>query len=243
MSTLEERLDRMERRLLELQAKEEIAGLMGRYAFYYSAECGSRIMEELWSSSDEISLEFGASGVFRNRWQIRSFYINEAIPGRMNTLTLSTPVIRVSDDGTAARGCWMAFATETDPGDFGPEPATPESNRRSVFSACAEDGRQYRAEVLLQRYEADFRREADSWRILHLHVIEYFRCPWNRDWVQFAEERFHTDGVWLEQQFITPEPLPEDSHGENLPDTASTYHWQYTCSSMPGKAPDFEQKS
>lgn len=66
MSTMEERLQRLEqqseamrKQLTELRARAEISDLMGRYAVYYSAGCGRRIMEELWSRSEDISLEYG----------------------------------------------------------------------------------------------------------------------------------------------------------------------------------------
>lgn len=246
MSTMEERLQRLEqqseamrKQLTELRARAEISDLMGRYAVYYSAGCGRRIMEELWSRSEDISLEYGASGVFQRRWQIMTYYVNEAYPGRLDTLAFSSPAIVVSDDGQSARGSWTAFGTETDAGDLGPVPVTEESNRRVLFSGETEDGRKYRAEVLLQRYEVEFCREDSGWKILRLHVVEFFRCPYDRDWVRYAEERFRTDGMWIEQLFTTPDPLPEDSHGENLPSLATTFHWQYTPDCKPGPVPDF----
>ena len=225
MSTLEKRLENLERRMIQLEAKAEIGDLMGRYAAYYNANCGRRIMEELWSQAEDITFEYGASGVFRRRWQIMTYYVNDAFPGRLNTLSFSSPVIVVAEDGRTAKGCWTAFGTETDPGDLGPAPVTDESNRRVLLDSRTEDGREYRAEVLLQRYEVEFRREETGWKILHLHVIEFFRCPYDRDWVRYARERFQTDGMWLEYLFTTPDPLPEDSHGENLPQRATTSHW------------------
>ena len=86
-------------------------------------------------------------------------------------------------DGTAVRGSWTALGTQTDAGDLGPVPVTEESNRRALFSSRTSDGKEYRAEVVLQRYEVTFHREDGLWRIYHLHVLEYFRCPYGRDWV------------------------------------------------------------
>ena len=246
MSTIEDRLQKLEqqtailqKQLADLQAKEEISGLMGRYAVYYSANCGRRIMDELWSQSEDIRFEYSASGVFQRRWQIMTYYVTEAYPGRLNTLAFSSPAIVVSEDGLAAQGSWTAFGTETDAGDLGPVPVTEESNRRVLLTSETAAGMQYRAEVLLQRYEVEFRKETSGWKILHLHVIEYFRCPYDRDWVRYAEERFATDGVWIENLFTTPDPLPEDAHGENLPSLATTSHWQYTLDCKPGQVPKF----
>lgn len=61
---------------------------------------------------------------------------------------------------------------------------------------------------------------------------ELFRCPYDRDWVTYAGERFATDGIWLESLFETPMPLPEESHGENLPSGPSSRHWQYTTKAL-----------
>ena len=235
----EQRLEKLERQLAKLQAKDEIAGLMGRYAVYYGANCGRKIMDELWSRSPDITFEYGASGVFRRRWQIMTYYVSEAYPGRLNTLSFSSPAIVVAEDGMRARGSWTAFGTETDAGDLGPVPVEEKSNRRVLFSSRTEAGQEYRAEVLLQRYEAEFCREDGAWKILHLHVIEYFRCPYDRDWVRYARERFDTDGMWIESLFTTPDPLPEDSHGENLPEWPTTHHWQYTADCAPGRYPEF----
>lgn len=239
LRALEQRSLEQEKRLLDLEAKAEISELMGRYAVYWGANCGRRIMEELWSRSDDITLEYGASGKYRNRWQIMTYFVNEAWPGRLNTLSFASPAIVIAEDGKTARGSWTAFATETDAGDLGPEIVEERSNRRVLYTSQTEDGKQYRAEVLLQRYEVVFRKEAAGWKILDLHVIEYFRCPYDRDWVAFAEERFATDGMWIEQLFTTPDPLPEDSHGENMPHWATTYHWQYTRDCGPGAVPAF----
>jgi len=235
MSTVEERLarleragDEMERQLLCLAARSEIADLMGRYALYWSAGCGDRILEELWSHGEDITLEYGSSGVYREFWPIETFYLNEEIPGRFQTVTSSSPSICVRPEQDRAKGSWMAFGTETDAGELGPAPVPEDDMRGALLSSVTEEGKRYRAEILAQRYSVEFRREEGLWKIVHLHVSEYFRCPYDRDWVRYAKERFATDGIWLEHLFTSPKPLPADAHGENLPREATTYHWQYT---------------
>lgn len=242
MSNMEERLRKleeqstaMERKLAALEARAEISDLMGRYAVYFSADCGERIMEELWCQGDDVSLEYGASGIYDGHWKVKTFYVNEPIPGKLNTIAFSSPSIAVAEDGVTARGSWTAFGTETDAGDLGSAPVTEESNRRVLLSSETADGKQYRAEVLVQRYEAEFCREERGWKIRRLHVAEYFRCPYGKDWVAYARERFGTDGMWLESLFETPMPFPAEAHGENLPSRSTSYHWQYTLDGLPGK--------
>lgn len=228
MSDTEKRLKRLERQLACLVARSELEDLMGNYALYWSAGCGDRILEELWSNGEDITLEYSASGVFENRWQIETYYLIDAFPGRLQTLTFSSPSIQINPDGQTACGVWMAFGTETDAGELGPEPLPEDSMRGALLSSQTEDGLRYRAEILLQRYCVDFRLEEGKWCIVHLHISEYFRCPYDKDWVRYAKERFATDGIWLEYLFTSPKPLPEDCHGENMPAKATSYHWQYT---------------
>ena len=61
----EERLAALERRLTALDDREQIQNLMAKHNFLFSAGQGRRIVPELWSSSDEASIEYGASGVYR----------------------------------------------------------------------------------------------------------------------------------------------------------------------------------
>lgn len=235
--TVEERLLRLEEKMRLAEARAAIADLMGRYAFYCGAGCGERIVTELWAKGDEVSLEYGASGVYREHWKVETFYYKRAVPGKLTTVSFSTPLLSVSADGESARGIWTAFSTETDAGDLGG--AVPEfsDTRRALLSSETEDGKRYRAEILLQKYDVEFVLEEGIWKILHLHVSEYFRCPYDRDWVRYAKERFATDGMWLEALFESSKPLPPQSHGENLPSASSTEHWQYTPERLPEMVP------
>lgn len=243
MNDLERRLQKLEaqnsaleRQLSELRVRAEIADLMGRYAVYYGAGWGERIVSELWSRDEEnVSLEYGASGIYTGRWKIETFYLNQVLPGRLDTIAFSSPALIMEPDGTAVRGSWTALGTQTDAGDLGPVPVTEESNRRALFSSRTSDGKEYRAEVVLQRYEVTFHREDGLWRIYHLHVLEYFRCPYGRDWVSYAQERFASDGVWLESMFDTSMALPPEAHGENLPSQSTSSHWQYTVDGQSGQ--------
>lgn len=227
LNQLEDRLARLENQNLRLQDRIEIENLMAKHQFYQAAGQGRRIVDELWSQQDDVSIEYGASGVYQELWKVKTFYIKDVLPGCLSVVALASQYLEVSGDGQAAFGLWMSLGTETDAGDLGPFPPRADEQRRLLMSSRTEDGKVYKAEWLWQKVEVRFRRENDSWRICNLHVSEYFRCPFGRDWVRFAAERFATDGMWLESLFESPEPLPPQSHGENLPSAPSTYHWQY----------------
>lgn len=238
LKNIEEALERMNARLSIQEAKAAIAGVMARYAFYVAAGEGRRIVDELWTTDDGASLEYGASGIYENLWRIKTYYIKDKLPGRLTTLSLSSPLLDVAPDLRSARGLWTAFCTESDAGDLSPAPPDKSDGRRPLLTSVTEDGQCYRAEILLQRYDVSFVLENGQWRISHLHVGEYFRCPFSRDWVLFAKERFLNDGMWLESLFESPEPLPPNAHGENLPSGPSTWHWQYTTDGITQLLPE-----
>jgi hypothetical protein len=130
----------------------------------------------------------------------------------------------------SAHGVWMVVGTETDAGDFGRDKPGQEDQRRILYSSYAEQIGGYKAEILLQNHEIRFVKEEGKWKIHDLHISEYFRFPAGSDWVQFAKIRQITDGMWLEEKFETPDPIPS---WENLPSKATTYHWQYDTDNMP----------
>lgn len=246
MEAIEKKLQMLENKLTQLEKQIEnqdsvhaISNLMGRYAFYLSSGMGSRIVDELWLHNDRIRVEYGASGVYTGLWKVKTYYIKNKIPGMLSTLTLSSPVINISEDGRKARGVWTAFGTETDAGDLGICVPGEKDSRRRLLSSVTKEGKRYRAEILVQKYDVTFERNDGQWKILGLHVKEFFRCPYDRDWVLFSRERFETDGMWLESLFESPMPLPESAHNENLPSGPTTCHWQYTTKSIPEDEPEF----
>lgn|GEM_PF-685667 len=232
LKKIEERLSELEQKVQAQEARMAISDLMGRYVFYYSAGAGERIVDELWTKSEDASLEYGASAQYENLWKIKTFYFKDPVPGKMNTLALSSPILSISNDGMRACGLWTAFGTETDAGDLGGCVPGEFDGRRVLLSSHTDDGKSYRAEVLLQKYDVTFILEDGAWKILRLHVGEFFRCPYDRDWVLYAKERFETDGMWLESLFETSMELPPIAHGENLPSGPSTWHWQYTTEAV-----------
>ena len=228
LENLEKRLAALENELRDLRIRAELSNNMGRYAVLYSAGCGRELVDQLWSHEDDVQIEYGASGVYREFWKMERFYIKEAVPGKLSTVSFFSPVFRIREDGEEAAGIWFSLGTETDAGDLGAEKLPEECERRMLLTSETEDGKAYRAEVLLQKYDVVFRKEEGQWKIFKLHVFDLFRTPFSEDWVRFAEKRFETDGRWLESLFDAPLPIPASGHGENLPSGPSTEHWQYT---------------
>lgn len=233
-----QRLETLEKRVSLLEDKAAIENLMAKHNFYFSAGQGRRIVPELWTKDEAASLEYGASGVYGALWKVLAFYVNFEAPGCFSTFTAANRWLSVAADGQSARGVWMAVGTETDAGDFSAAPPAPDSQRRVLLSSQTGDGKGYRAEVLLQKHEARFVKEGGVWKIHDLHISEYFRCPAGSDWVAYAKTRQITDGMWLENLFETPDPIPWH---ENLPSGATTYHWQYDVDAAPELQIDLEE--
>ncbi|HPF54249.1 MAG TPA: nuclear transport factor 2 family protein [Eubacteriales bacterium] len=228
--SVEERLAALERKVMRLEDRQRIENLYSKHNYYFSAGQGRRIVPELWTKDDDASIEYGASGVYQKLWKVVTFYVNFDIAGRMATFSCANKWLSIAKDGLTARGVWMVIGTESDAGDLAKDKPKEDDERRVLLSSVTEKGEAYRAEVLLQKHEVEFRKEDGVWKIFRLHISEFFRCPAGRDWVSYAKERQITDGMWLEYMFETPDPYPS---WENLPSGPTTRHWQYDVDALP----------
>lgn len=238
-NSMEKRLQLLEEKVARIADREALNNLVAKHNFYYSAGQGRRIVEELWSLDETSSVEYGASGVYagdRGTWKISTFYVKPVIPGKFATFTASNGHIRIAEDGNSAFGVWMVLGTETDAGDLATVKPAEDDQRRNLFSSATVDGREYRAEVLLQKHAFHFVKVEGKWKIHNLHVSEYFRCPAGEDWVSYAKKRQVTDGMWLEDLFESLDeiyPRWGAMRAENLPSGSTTYHWQYDVDAVP----------
>jgi len=224
------RLENLENRISALEDRAEIENLYAKHNFLFSSGQGRRIVDELWSENDDASIEYGASGVYRNLWKVKTFYVNYDTPGRLLTFAAANRWLRLDSDALSARGVWMVYGTETDSGDLGSIPPEDNDQRRVLLSSKDEKGHKYRSEILFQKHEVEFTKENGTWKIFSLHISEFFRYPAGSDWVKYAKERQMTDGMWLEYFFETPDPIPSF---ENLPNGPTSYHWQYDTDAKP----------
>lgn len=233
ISALENKVEKLERQLFVQSSRAAIENRMSRHQWLWAEGRGQQILDELWAQSrEDVSFEYGASGVYRGPWPVASFYRKDRLPGKLSVYHLTTQQIEIAADGQTAQGAWFVIGTETDAGDLGTVPHETEQERILLTSATP-DGKRYRAEWLWQKYEVDFILEGGIWKILHFHVREFFKCPFDRDWVRFSGERVESDGMWLEQLFESNVPYTGGGHFENLPGAPTTSHWQYKIDILP----------
>jgi hypothetical protein len=231
------RIEELTHKINILEAKSSIENLMGSYQYYYTAGNTKAITEGIWAqNNDNVSLEWGASGVFRGLKKVSTFYEKDIIDGKLSLYTLNTAVIEVEKDNKSAKAIWTVIGTETDAGELGlNKPKTLED--KALLSSSTEDNLSYRAEWVWQKYEVDFIVENNEWRILHLHIHDIFRCPFDRDWVQYSKERFKTDGLLIDSMFKSNLPFDPNGPPENNANEESTFHWQYKVDSSPQQRP------
>ena len=223
----------VENRLYRLETRAEVENIIGTYCHLLFAGEGGQIMDELWSRSEEVSIEIGASGRYSTREKVATYYQKDHIAGKFTLLLPVTPVIETAADGRSARGMWFVLGLDSDAGDLG----TGDPEERALLTSKTVDGKAYRAECAVWRLGADFIREGEQWRILHLHQYDLVRFPCGSDWVRFAEERYATDGIRLDAMFRSNLPFAEDRAPENLANSPTSYHWQYRVDRRTEKEP------
>ncbi len=230
------RLEALERTCAASRDRDAIENLFSAYQSAFTAVEGDAIVQRFWADRKDISLEIGASGVYEGSRGVSSYYQKDRLPGDLTVYTLSSPCIEIAGDGQSARGLWTSSGIETSAGDFSPQP--PQGlEARALLTSVTADGRQYKAEWIWQKFAVDFIRQADGWRIWHLHACELMRCPFDQDWVRFSLQRFATDGLRIDAQFTSNIPFPPGVPPENNATRATTFHWQYQPGALPQLAP------
>lgn len=233
-----QRLTGLEQAMRRAEAKEELRGLISSY--YHELLRGTRgeIYNRFWVSGEDTCLEVGASGAFHGAGNAAAFYQKDAVPGLFQVHLTGEPQLTLAQDGQSARGTWLTLGVELDAGELGCQPEDPE--RRKLWTSVSDDGRRYRAEWLVQKCDAVFLQQDGAWKIRSLRCYELLRSPMDRDFVDWAEERFDTDGPRLDEQFRSNLPFAPDRPPERMADEPTGGHWQYTWSARAEELPGTE---
>jgi hypothetical protein len=152
-------------RVQRLEDMIAIQKVQSKYAHLLFKLDTDRIMEEcIARKTEDITLEFSDSGVYRGREKIRQVYKDFAkakqIPGFFIMHMTVNPYIEIAQDGQSARSHWLS------PGAVGSN-----SSARWVWGP----------------YYIDYIKEDGEWRIQHTNLAALFRNPYEKSWAEATE--------------------------------------------------------
>ena len=155
-------LERLARRLRHVEDVLAIQKLQSKYAHYLFTQRFEQIVEEcLARESEDVSVEFSDSGVYRGLESIRALYrafeATRRVPGFFILHMAVNPYIEIAADGSSARSHWLS------PGAVG-------SNTSAGW--------------VWGPYFVDYVRERGEWRILHSNLAPLFRNRYETSWAQ-----------------------------------------------------------
>lgn len=191
-----EALEKQVKRQSYYSDMQEIAQLMARYVFYLENGNIAGVWDDLYAHSDpDVRVEVMDSGAYAGQEHVKRVWYTMAgrvdksgnpVEGKnaemSNTfaansqlllmLTIATPLIEVSEDGTQAWGQWHIFG--------------PHSNY--VFDSVT-GNKKHTAFWIAGKYDNEFVKENGEWRIKKLHPICWLRTPYDKSWLECPDCR------------------------------------------------------
>ena len=204
--TLLERLAAVEKELARQSYAAdavEIQNLMSRYVFYLENGKIAEVWDDLYAHEDpDVRVEIMDSGAYKGTEHVKRVWytmgrrvdtegnpVGKLPAGVSNTntdraalllmLTISTPLIEVSEDGTHAWGQWHIFG--------------PHTNR--VFDAeagCKKDT----AFWIAGKYDNEFVKVDGEWKFQKLHPICWLRTPYHKSFLECPDCRRTPSPYW-----------------------------------------------
>lgn len=243
------RLEALERKVSRMEDRAAIENLMGRYQYLHTANMELEVLDQLFAHVPDATIEDRANGVYQGyfglgipdyyaeRYGIDHYMPQELIPDDMPPMppappapprkldgvlvmhTLTTPVIEVAADGNTARGVWTSVGCESGAYREGELSHIP----RIDNAPPGPDGLRAMADWVWLKYGVDFLKVDGQWKIWHLHIYDVFRCPFDENWVTFAQKRFAEESAAdsrIRGTGTTPW-LPTTFHYQYTPDAVS----------------------
>ena len=154
-------LDRLAARLQYLEDMIAIEKLQSRYVQLLFTQDFDRIMDCCFArNTDDMSVEFSDSGVYRGRQSIvdlyKAFEATRRIPGFFIMHLMVNPFIEIAADGMSAKSSWLS-----------PGATASSAGARWVWGP----------------YYVDYVKEDGEWRITRTHFVPIFRNRYENSWV------------------------------------------------------------
>ena len=152
-------------RVQHLEDQMEIQKLQSKYGHYLFTHDYDKIFAECYAQqTDEVSVEFSDSGVYRGADSVRALYAafdaTKRIPGFFILHMTVNPYIEIASDGLSARSHWLS------PGATG-------SNQSAGW--------------VWGPYYIDYVKENGQWRILHSNLAPVFRTGFDVSWADATD--------------------------------------------------------
>lgn len=174
----------------------EVQNLMSRYIFYMENGKISQVWDDLWSHTNpDVRVEIMDSGAYLGQEHVKRVWytmgrkvdtqgnpITTQTSQMSNTntdraflllmLTISSPMIEISEDGTHAWGQWHIFGPHTN------RVFDPESKMKKDTAFW-----------IAGKYDNEFVKEDGEWKILKLRPICWLRTPYHKDFLECPDCR------------------------------------------------------
>jgi hypothetical protein len=152
---LEQKTAEYDLEIARAQAAVEIQSVMGRYAFYYSAQRFD-LIKSLWSKQEDATNDVGVALLINKG----GAYFSPQTVGLFRIHALTTPVVTVAADGLTARASWISpgISTEVD------------KEGKGIAKWC------------WIKYGVDFIKEDGQWKFWHLTAYGLFEADYYKSW-------------------------------------------------------------
>ncbi len=160
-----ERMEKLEKEVRQLRAREEICNLMGHYEIMHNQKNMRFQPMDFALSMPDVSVQV-TDREFNGPEEVKSLFCGlwniEDYEGIMLIHYLTTPMIEVAEDGKTARGVWWSPGIET-------VKETPDSDPVAYWCFGS--------------YANDFILENGKWKIWHMRWHRISKCNYKDGWV------------------------------------------------------------
>ncbi|KAI5480257.1 hypothetical protein MNV49_001216 [Pseudohyphozyma bogoriensis] len=168
MSSVEARLDTLEKEIQRLKDVHEIEKTFARHCINHTSKNMSKTISFFALDEPTVSVEVGDRGVYVGRKAIETLFQDQygaaAWKGNLLFPFLTTPMIEISGDGKHAKSAWRS---------------------PSVQALMPKDGNGDADPIwLFGSYAVDWVKKGSEWKILHFHWYRMIKASHYQGWVK-----------------------------------------------------------
>lgn len=165
--------------LIHMADRVEISQVMAKFVQYFDQFDAQKIVDKLMAADHpEVSVEFMECGLYEGPEKVRAYmaavqkYLDDPSDKRgwMGLQNLGNPHIVISSSGNRARAQWdMLNANAMQAAEY------PSFERKlTALWVCG-------------RYDNEFIKVDGQWKLLKVHLVTYFKTPFDQGWLKKAD--------------------------------------------------------